>query len=124
MGSSLSRLPLIAVLVVGSGMVSGRLLAQSFTPQQEYPVGNGPFWVTAGDFNGDGIKDLVTSNRGSNDVSVLLGNGDGTFQAARSFPAGGGAGYGGVGDFNPGGVQGLGAAGYNARTVAVALGGG
>ena len=61
-----------------------------------------------GDFNGDGRKDLVTSNRGSNDVSVLLGNGDGTFQAARSFPAGGGASYVGVGDFNGDGKPGPG----------------
>ena len=34
----------------------------------------------AGDFNGDGRTDLAVANYGSNDVSVLLGNGDGTFQ--------------------------------------------
>ena len=34
----------------------------------------------AGDFNGDGRTDLAVANDGSNDVSVLLGNGDGTFQ--------------------------------------------
>ena len=34
----------------------------------------------AGDFNGDGRTDLAVANRGSNEVSVLLGNGDGTFQ--------------------------------------------
>src|SRR5258706_11232058 len=96
--------------------------AVPFNPQQVYPVGNGPFWVTAGDFNGDGVKDLVTSNRGSNDVSVLLGNGDGTFQPARSFPAGGGASYVGVGDFNRDGIQDLVTADYNAGTVSVLRG--
>ena len=35
----------------------------------------------AGDFTGDGRTDLAVANDGSNDVSVLLGNGDGTFQA-------------------------------------------
>jgi len=33
--------------------------------------------VVAGDFNGDGVPDLAVAG-GANDVSVLLGNGDGT----------------------------------------------
>jgi hypothetical protein len=36
--------------------------------------------VKAADFNGDGIMDLATANSSNNGVSVLLGNGDGTFQ--------------------------------------------
>ena len=36
--------------------------------------------VAAGDFNGDGKPDLVVANFNDNTVSVLLGNGDGTFQ--------------------------------------------
>ena len=35
--------------------------------------------VAVGDFNKDGNSDLVTANYGTNDVSLLLGNGDGTF---------------------------------------------
>src|SRR4029077_62196 len=41
------------------------------------------------DDNGDGViddrdfLDIATANRDSNDVSLLLGNGDGTFQAAQ-----------------------------------------
>jgi len=48
----------------------------------------------AADFNGDGVPDLAVSNSGchlstpSKTVSVLLGNGDGTFQAAVDYPAG------------------------------------
>jgi hypothetical protein len=40
------------------------------------------------DLDGDTIPDLVTANLFSDDVSVLLGNGDGSFQAAVSFVAG------------------------------------
>jgi hypothetical protein len=39
-----------------------------------------------GDFNGDGILDLATTNSGSNSVSVLIGNGNGTFKAAVNYP--------------------------------------
>jgi hypothetical protein len=35
----------------------------------------------AGDFNGDGKLDLAVANGASNNVSILLGNGNGTFQA-------------------------------------------
>ena len=37
--------------------------------------------MAVGDVNGDGKPDLVVANDSSNTVSVLLGNGDGTFQA-------------------------------------------
>jgi type II secretory pathway component GspD/PulD (secretin) len=35
-----------------------------------------------------GTQDLAVANQGSNSVSILHGNGDGTFQAALNFPAG------------------------------------
>ena len=35
-----------------------------------------------------GKVDLAAANRDSDNVSVLLGNGDGTFQAQQTFPAG------------------------------------
>jgi FG-GAP-like repeat/Abnormal spindle-like microcephaly-assoc'd, ASPM-SPD-2-Hydin len=55
-------------------------------------VGNGISSIVTGDFNLDGKTDVAVSNTLWNDVSVLLGNGDGTFQPAVNFAmAGGGA---------------------------------
>ena len=51
-------------------------------------VGSAPFSVAAGDLNGDGRTDLVTANSGTNDVSVLFGQGNGTFAPAVSYAAG------------------------------------
>src|SRR2546427_220048 len=55
-------------------------------------VGSAPYTVAVGDVNGDGKLDLVTANYGSNTVTVLLGNGDGTFTAAAGSPVAAGSG--------------------------------
>ena len=43
-------------------------------------MGGGPSSVVVGDFNGDGKVDLAVVNTAGNTISILLGNGDGTFQ--------------------------------------------
>lgn len=45
-----------------------------------YKVGKNPTAIQAGDFNQDGFSDLVTSNISANTLSLLIGNGDGSFQ--------------------------------------------
>ena len=45
-----------------------------------YKVGKNPTTVTPVDVNQDGFTDLLTTNIGSNTLSILLGNGDGTFR--------------------------------------------
>jgi hypothetical protein len=52
-------------------------------PHVEYAVGpnpNAPLFVVLADFNGDGKLDLAASEEYRYTVSVLLGNGDGSFQ--------------------------------------------
>ena len=78
----------------------------TFKPQVAYPAGLYPVWIAVGDFNGDGRPDLAVANdfdtvSGNGTVSILLGNGDGTFQAPVPYLAGGSP-VGGVvtGDFN------------------------
>ncbi len=70
----------------------------TFPTRQDFATGFGPTSVAVGDFNGDGKLDLATTGCGSSTtcddltvpgyVSILLGNGDGTFQAPVNYPVG------------------------------------
>ena len=66
--------------------VHAQNLTYSATPNN--PVGRGPQALTVGDFNGDGLLDIATVNGISDDVSILTGNGNGTFRSAISFGVG------------------------------------
>ena len=46
----------------------------------------GPIAMTASDFNSDGNTDLAIINQTTNNVSILLGNGNGTFTQAANSP--------------------------------------
>ena len=72
----------------------------SFAAAVNYPVGTEPRTVAVGDFNGDGKLDLAVANEGSNNVSVLLGKGDGTFQTAVNYAVGSTPASVAGGDFN------------------------
>jgi hypothetical protein len=50
-----------------------------------FGAGGNPTSVAVADFNGDGRADLAVGNLGGDEVSVLLGNGDGAFEQATNY---------------------------------------
>jgi hypothetical protein len=103
----------------------------TFNPASASPAtGIDPNALASGDFNGDGIPDLAVlnnANGGMGSVSVLLGKGDGTFNAAASPAAGVNPSSIAIGDFNGDGIPDLAAANQgngSAGTITLLLGSG
>ncbi len=98
-------------------------LTPSF-PRTDFPVGHSPSAVAVGDFNGDGKLDMAVADEGDNTVSILLGNGDGTFQSQSTFPTGVAPDAIVAGDFNGDGKLDLGVANFTDNTISILLGNG
>ncbi len=98
----------------------------SMTTAQSPAVGQGPSYVVRADFNGDGIPDLAVLNELDHSITILLGKGDGTFQAASNtlqLPSqGSGPLMAVVGDFNRDGHADLAVVMENSSTIPVFLG--
>jgi FG-GAP-like repeat len=98
----------------------------TFLPATGLPVsvGANPTDLVSADFDGDGKLDLAVANSTDNTLTILLGNGDGTFTAAPS-PAASGTPFGlAVGDFNGDGKLDLAVANFDVNTVTILLGNG
>ncbi|MDP9052712.1 MAG: NPCBM/NEW2 domain-containing protein [Acidobacteriota bacterium] len=61
-------------------------LAYQLANPEGYTVGLDPHGILAADFNNDGKTDLASANAAEATVSVLLGNGDGTFGPKVDYP--------------------------------------
>ena len=91
-GNGIPDLATLGTILLGNG-------DGSFQPPRRYSTGPHPYAITAADLRNNGILDLVVTNYNLGDtqhpsttVSVLRGNGDGTFQAPVDYD---------VGDKNP-----------------------
>src|SRR5438045_1435802 len=72
----------------------------SFSPAADYASGLLPLSIAVADFNADTKPDIALVNQGSSSVSILLGNGNGTFGPSANFATGAGPRSLAVGDFN------------------------
>jgi hypothetical protein len=57
-----------------------------FTDNGVFQAGQNPISLDVGEFNGDGNVDLVVANHSSGDISVLRGEGNGTFSESAVYP--------------------------------------
>ncbi|MEE8169313.1 MAG: FG-GAP-like repeat-containing protein, partial [Phycisphaerae bacterium] len=90
----------------------------------EFDVGDSPHSVAIGDLDGDGNADLAVANYNSDNVSILLGNGDGTFSADVTFGAGDGPVSAAIGDLDGDGNADLAVANFESDSVSILLGNG
>ena len=90
-------------------------------------VGTNPGFVAAGDFNGDHLQDIVVTNQNSGNVSILSGNGAGSFTLTSTSCVGltlcaGVPSAIAVADFSGDGNLDLAVADYNDASVSILLG--
>ena len=115
----------LAVSNQGDGTVSVLLGNGDGTFQQQvtYPVGGQPVGLVVADFDGDGYQDLSVGNTAQSSLtqSILLGNGDGTFQAQKVFSTGNFP-YGeAVADFDGNGFPDLAISNFSDNTATILL---
>ena len=104
----------------------------TFQPEVGYKVGSRPLDVAVADFNRDGNEDLAVVNSCGVDytcasvgtVALLLGNGDGTFQAPVNYAVGYDSVRVAAGEFNNDDSPGVVATNYTVGTISVLAGNG
>ncbi len=130
-----ARTDVITVLNPGTAEESNMVYLPVLEPvanftmlRQDYLTGNGPASIGVGDFNGDGIQDLVYGTfgySGASYLTVFLGYGDGSFQEMPvTYPTGAVPISIAVGDFNGDGKLDIATANSNAGSISILLGNG
>ena len=124
---SRGKLLLVAICVsVGLGAFAVQALG-SFGKAKNYAVGAGPSSVAIGDFKQCCNPDLAVTNSGSDTVSILLGNGGGSFDffgKAKNYAVGDKPSSIAIGDFNRDGKRDLAVTNSGSGTVSILWGSG
>ncbi|MGC1907447.1 MAG: FG-GAP-like repeat-containing protein [Candidatus Acidiferrum sp.] len=120
------------IAVANSGELTFSVLlgngAGTFQAAVPYPTRNPPNNLVSVDLNGDGKLDIATVNTtfvtssANNSVSILLGNGDGTFAPLIDYPMDGATVSIASGDFNRDGAVDLAVANPGLETISILLG--
>src|SRR5712692_5086916 len=118
-GRALLVLPLLGLLAAVLPTTPATALPR---PDLQFATGDWPYSVAVGDLNGDAKPDLATADWGSATVSVLLGNGDGTFQAKVAYVTGYGPRSVAIGDLNGDAKPDLATADSDSNAVSILLG--
>ncbi len=95
-----------------------------FAEPVTYGTGEGPVCTVLGDLNADGALDVAVANYRTDDVSVLLGVGDGTFGEAARYGVGDGPRSIAIGDINADGALDVAVANYLSNDLTILLGAG
>ncbi len=95
----------------------------TFAAATSIAAGNAPQGVATGDFDGDGIVDIVVADAFDNMLSILQGNGDGTFRPVRTLATGLYPYVVAVGDLNGDGRADLVVSNYMSKSISVMLNG-
>jgi VCBS repeat protein/FG-GAP repeat protein len=116
---------LVGALLCTVGLGPAHAQAVSFIARRDFPTFRAPNNIATGDFNRDGIPDLVVPNsfQESTAINVLIGNRDGSFQPPVFVNTGGQIPSGvGVADFNRDGIPDIAVANFQSGTVSILLG--
>ena len=121
-GTFAAQAGLLSLVLVGAAGAAD----PSYAPSGGLPVGRLPSSVAAADVNRDGHTDFVVGNHGSDDLTVLLGNGAGGFSPAAGSPIAAGDGPSSVvaADLNADGNTDLAVAHSDSNDVRVLIGDG
>jgi len=76
--------------IVSDGVLESAEQTVTIKIEKVNHVGAGPSAMVAGDFDGDGKMDVATANHDDDNISVLLGDGEGGFADAVNYAAGDG----------------------------------
>src|SRR5262245_26710254 len=87
-GPRSARLRLSVECLEDRCLLSSGVGGLSFLDPVDYGVGRSPRSVTVADFNGDDLPDVAVANSASNDVSVFLGNSDGSLRPVGTVAVG------------------------------------